>query len=301
VTIEPKRIIAVVGATGAQGGGVVRALQEQGEFRVRALTRNPENALGLADEVVAADLTQPKTLTAAFAGAYGVFVNTNSFGGPDVDEIAQGTAAVEAALEANLEHFIWSTLPNVAEISADAFDVPHFSNKAKVDDVVEKAGFRWVTFVEPPFYYQNLTGPMYVPQPGADGIPTLSQPMSPDARAIHMGDITELGNLVAGAFMQPEEVGQGQHLSLAGDLLSWNDIISTLNSQGHNLAYSQMPEDVWNETSPQCARSQRNGQVLRSAHLLWSGCGQEDLAGQRNINEAVHRLRHMGQGEHARL
>ncbi len=153
-------------------------------------------------------------------------------------------------MAANVEHFIWSTLPNVAEISGDAFDVPHFTNKARVDGVVEKAGFKWVTFVEPPFYYQNLTGPMYVPQPGADGIPTLSQPMSPDARAIHMGDITELGDLVAGAFMHPEEKGQGQHLSLAGDLLSWNDIVSTLNSQGHNLAYTQVPEDVWNETSP---------------------------------------------------
>ena len=117
--LEPIRIIAVVGATGAQGGGVVRALQEQGKFTVRALTRNPENAAGLADAVVAADLIRPETLTAAFAGAYGVFVNTNSFGGPDVDEIAQGTAAVEAALEANVEHFIWSTLPSVAEINLD--------------------------------------------------------------------------------------------------------------------------------------------------------------------------------------
>ena len=58
MTLDPKRIIAVVGATGAQGGVVVRALQEQGEFRVRALTRNPENAVGLADEVAAADLTR---------------------------------------------------------------------------------------------------------------------------------------------------------------------------------------------------------------------------------------------------
>lgn len=94
MTPEHKRVIAVLGATGAQGGRVVRAIQEQGDFRVRALTRNPENAAGLADEVVAADLTQPETLTAAFAGAYGVFANTNSFAGSDVDEIARGTAAV---------------------------------------------------------------------------------------------------------------------------------------------------------------------------------------------------------------
>jgi uncharacterized protein YbjT (DUF2867 family) len=240
---ESVRTIAVVGATGAQGGGVVQALQERGSFRVRALTRNPDKARGLADEVVAADLTQPETLKAAFESAYGVFANTNSFAGPDVDEVAQGTAAVEAAKAAGVEHYIWSTLPNVAEISAGAFTVPHFTNKAKVDKIVEDAGFKWITFVEPPFYYQNLTSPMYEPQPGPDGTPTWSQPMKPDARGIHMGDITELGNVVAGAFEQPHTTGQGQHLSLAGDLMSWDKIVATLNAQGHNLAYSQTSDD----------------------------------------------------------
>ncbi len=245
MTQESKKIIAVLGATGAQGGGVVSALQHQGSFKVRALTRDPEGAAGLADEVVAADLTRPETLSAAFDGAYGVFANTNSFAGPDVDEVAQGTAAVQAAKAAGVEHFVWSTLPDVAEISGGAFNVAHFTNKAKVDRVVENAGFRWFTFVEPPFYYQNLTGPLYGPQPGPDGTPTWSQPMKADERGIHMGDITELGNVVSGAFEHPDDVGHGQHLSLAGDLMSWNDIVATLKSQGHNLAYSQVPDDPW--------------------------------------------------------
>ena len=245
MTTEPEKTIAVLGATGAQGGGVVRALQQQGKFRVRGLTRDPDKAGGLADETVVADLTQPETLSAAFDGAYGVFANTNSFAGPDVDEVAQGTAAVEAAKAAGVEHFVWSTLPDVAEISGGAFDVAHFADKAAVDKVVEDAGFRWFTFVEPPFYYQNLTGPLYVPQPGPDGTPTWSQPMKPDARGIHMGDITELGNVVSGAFQHPDEVGHGQHLSLAGDLMSWDDIVAVLRSQGHNLAYSQVSDDPW--------------------------------------------------------
>ena len=240
---EAVKTIAVIGSTGAQGGGVVRVLQERGNFTVRALTRDADNAQGLANEVVAADLTQPETLNSAFDGAYGVFANTNSWAGPDVDEVAQGTAAVEAARAAGVEHYIWSTLPNVAEISRDAFNVAHFTNKAKVNKVVEKAGFKWFTFVEPPFYYQNLTGPLYVAQPGPDGVPTWSQPMKPDARGIHMGDITELGNVVAGAFERPDDVGQGQHLSLAGDLMSWNDVVETLRNQGHNLAYSQVQDD----------------------------------------------------------
>ena len=243
MTSPSTKIIAVIGATGAQGGGVVRALRERGEFRVRALTRNPGKAEGLADEVVAADLNRPETLTAALDGAYGVFANTNSFAGPDVDEVAQGRAAVEAAQAAGVEHYIWSTLPNVDEISNHKFKVAHFTNKATVDKAVETAGFRWFTFVEPPFYYQNLISPMYEPQPGPDGTPTWSVPMKPDARGIHLGDISELGNVVAGAFEQPGTVGDGKHLSLAGDLMSWDDIVATLNSQGHNLAYAQTEDD----------------------------------------------------------
>ena len=240
-----ERTIAVIGATGAQGGGVVRALLERGQFRVRALTRNPDGAAGLADEVVAADLNRLETLGPAFEGVYGVFANTNSFAAPDTDEVAQGTAAVEAAKSAGVEHYIWSTLPNVAEIGGGEYTVPHFTDKARVNPVVENARFRSFSFVEPPFYYQNLDSPMYPTPPGLDGTPTWSVPMKADARGIHMGDITELGNVVAGAFEQPDAVGAGQYLSLAGDLLSWNDIVATLNSQGHDLAFSETSEDPW--------------------------------------------------------
>ncbi len=243
--METIKTIAVIGATGAQGGGVVRALQERGEFKVRALTRNPDGAKGLAEEVVAADLTKPESLGRALEGVYGVFANTNSFGSSDTDEVAQGTAAVDAAKAAGAKHYIWSTLPNVEEISEGKFNVSHFSNKAKVNETVRNAGFRYFTFVEPPFYFQNLNSPIYPTPPGPDGTPTWSVPMRPDARGIHMGDITELGNVVAGAFEQPSTVGDGRYLSLSGDLMSWDDIVATLVSQGHDLAYSQATEDPW--------------------------------------------------------
>ena len=68
-----RKVIAVIGATGRQGGGVVRALQANGQFKVRALTRNPGKHRELADEVVEADLDRPETLKAAFEGAHGVF------------------------------------------------------------------------------------------------------------------------------------------------------------------------------------------------------------------------------------
>jgi len=239
------KTIAVVGATGAQGSGVVRALQRRGEFKVRALTRNPERAAGLADEVVAADLNRPETLSEAFEGAYGVFVNTNSFAAPDTDEIAQATAAIEAAKAVDVEHYVWSTLPDVETISGGRYHVPHFANKAAVNPVVAGAGFAHHTFVEPPFYYQNLISPMYPTHPGSDGTPTWSAPMRGDVRGIHVGDIGELGNVVAGAFEAPDLVGDGRYLALAGDLVSWNDLVATLSAQGHELAYVMTAEDPW--------------------------------------------------------
>ena len=108
---DDRKVIAVFGATGQQGGGVVRALQADGRFKVRALTRHPDKHPGLGDEVVEADLDRPETLKAAFAGAYGVFLVTN-FWEPGTDELKQATAAVRAAREAGIKHFIWSTLPS---------------------------------------------------------------------------------------------------------------------------------------------------------------------------------------------
>src|SRR5476651_735712 len=100
-----RKLIAVIGATGQQGGAVVRALQAQGQFRVRALTRNPAKHRGLADEVFEADLSRPESLKPAFQGAHGVFVVT-SFWEAGANELEQATAAVRAAKGAGVKHFI---------------------------------------------------------------------------------------------------------------------------------------------------------------------------------------------------
>jgi uncharacterized protein YbjT (DUF2867 family) len=88
--LSAKKLIAVIGATGHQGGGVVRALQASGQFRVRALTRNPDRQRGLADEVAAADLNRPETLGAAFEGAHGVLAVPNFWEKGGASEVAQG-------------------------------------------------------------------------------------------------------------------------------------------------------------------------------------------------------------------
>jgi len=238
-----KKLIAVVGASGQQGGAVVRALQANGQFKVRALTRNPDKHSQLADEVVAADLNRPETLQAAFAGAYGVFLVTNAWEAGRA-ESTQALAAVSAAKDAGVRHFIWSTLPNVEAISGGAIAVPHFTDKAKVERIVREAGFAYHTFVIAPFYYQNLLGAM-TPQKQPDGTTGWTLPLNPERRVIHMGDITEIGRIVAGAFAQPDLAGHGEHLPLVGDFLSFNEIIATLNRQGHKFSFKQVPREVF--------------------------------------------------------
>ena len=238
-----KKLIAVIGATGQQGGGVLRALQARGQFKVRALTRNPDKHRELAEEVVEADFYKTETLKAAFEGAHGVFLVTN-FREAGSRELKQATAAIRAAKDAGVKHLVWSTLPDVQAIGGGKFNVPHFTGKAKIDQLVKAGGFEAYTFVIAPFYYQNLTG-VFGPQKQADGSMGWALPLDPTPRVIHMGDINELGNIVAGVFAHRDKVGRGQYLPLVGDFMSFNKIVETLNRQGHKFSYRQVPKEIF--------------------------------------------------------
>jgi len=188
-------------------------------------------------------LNRPETLGAAFKGAHGVFLVTN-FLEKGTDEVNQATAAVRAAKEAGVKQFVWSTLPDVEALSRGKLHVPHFTGKAKVDRVVKEAGFPNHTFVIAPFYYQNLIG-VLAPQKQTDESVGWALPLDPTVRSIHMGDITELGDIVAGAFAHPDQAGHGEYLPLVGDFMSFNEIIDTLKRQGHNFSFNQVPKEVF--------------------------------------------------------
>ena len=237
-------MIAVVGATGLQGKGVVNALKQNGSFKVRAITRNPDKYDGNADEVVLGDLSNIGSLSNAFKSAYGVFVVTNFWEG--ANELEQGKIAIEAAKKANVAHFIWSTLPNVEAISKGKFEVPHFTGKAKVDELVKTAGFTYYTFVQPSFYFQNLTGQLGA-QKQQDGTFGWALPVDPAKKVIHMADINDLGKVVAGAFLNPEKVGKGIYLSLAAGCYSFNDILSAFKANGKEYSFTHIPGEVFSK------------------------------------------------------
>lgn len=241
------KTIAVIGATGSQGKGVVNALVKTGAFKVRAITRNPDKYAGEAHEVVQGDLRDLASLTQAFQNAYGVFVVTNFWEG--ADELAQGKLAVQAAKDAGVQHFIWSTLPNVEQISKGKFHVPHFTLKAQVDEAVKNAGFKHYTFVQAPFYFQNLGGVMSA-QPQQDGSIGWTLPIDPAKKVIHMADINDLGKVVAGAFLHPDKVGNGSYLSLAAELNSYNDVLNTFKANGKDYTFNQVPAEVFSSFFP---------------------------------------------------
>jgi hypothetical protein len=172
--------------------------------------------------------------------------------GTGPDELKQATAAVRAAKDAGVKQLIWSTLPEVEAISGGKLDVPHFTGKAKVDRIVKESGFPYHTFVIAPFFYQNLAGAL-APQQQEDGTMGWALPVDPTVRGIHMGDITELGNIVAGAFAHPDKAGNGEYLPLVGDFMSFNEIIDTLNRQGHKFSFKQVPTEVFATLFPGAA------------------------------------------------
>jgi uncharacterized protein YbjT (DUF2867 family) len=266
-----KKLIAAIGATGQQGGAVVRALQAAGQFTVRALTRHPDKHRDLADEVVEADLNRPDTLQPAFAGAHGVFLVTDSWLRGN-DEFTQGTSAVRAAKAAGVKHFVWSTLPDVEAISGGRFHVPHFTGKAKVDPVVTEAEFANHTFVMAPFFYQNLAGAM-APQQQADGSVGWALPLDPSVRCIHMGDIRELGAIVAGAFEHPDQAGHGEYLPLVGDFMSFNEIVDVLNRQGHKFSFTEVPAEVYATLFPGAAEIAATFRYFEAHTYLGSSSG----------------------------
>lgn len=250
-----KKIVTVLGSTGAQGGGVVRALLDQQDWQVRAVTRNVrcQAALHLAElgcEIAEADLNSPLTLFEALQGSFGLFAVTNFWDRDTrMSEFKQGKNLVRAAKDAGIQHFIWSTLPDYEALSGGKYKVPHFTSKARVDNEVKMAGFRYHTFVEAPFYFQNFLT-LHAPKKIPDGRELWRYPADKDKCRFACGDIKELGKVVAAALNQPDKVGNGQYLALASDYLCWQELVDILNARGHKLDYEQVCAEEYDSFFP---------------------------------------------------
>jgi len=188
------KIIAVVGATGAQGGGLVRSIlaDRDGPYAVRAITRDPgsDAARALADagaEVVAADLTDPASVRRAFEGAYGAYCVTFFWAHMSPErEHEEARTMANAARDASLEHVVWSTLedsrrfiplddPRMPTLMG-RYKVPHFDAKGEADQLFRDAGVP-TTFLLTSFYWDNLIHFGMAPRRAADGVLEFALPM----------------------------------------------------------------------------------------------------------------------------
>jgi len=255
--MSDEKVIAVLGATGAQGGGLARAILDDpdGGFTVRALTRNPDSEAAKAlrergAEVVAADLDDEASLVAAFAGAHGVFGVTNYWEVFSVErEQAQAANIARASVRAGVRHVIWSTLEDTRKwISldddrmptlAEQYKVPHFDSKGEADGSFAEAGAP-TTYLATAFFWENL---FQMLQPGEDGVLDLAVPMG-DARLPGIA-AKDVGLTAYGVFKRGDEL-IGSRVGIAGEHLRLAEMAATLSEVlGQEVRYVDVPPDVF--------------------------------------------------------
>lgn len=258
--MSQKKVIAVVGATGAQGGGLVRAIatDRDGPFIARAITRKPESekARSLAElgvEVVAGDADDPPSLDRAFAGAYGAFCVTNFWEHFSAErEGAQAGAMARASRKAGVQHVIWSTLEDTRKwVPLDdgrlptlqgKYKVPHFDSKGSVDRVFAEEAAP-TTYLLAAFYWENFIYFGMGPRKGPDGDLVLSLPLGGvKLPGIAAGDI---GKCAYGLFRRGTGT-VGQRFGIAGEVLSGPEMAAKMGrALGRKVSFSDVPFDVY--------------------------------------------------------
>jgi len=252
-----KKIISVVGATGAQGGSVVDYLLQSGEFHVRGITRDvkSEAAQALAKkgvEVVAGNVLEPETIKKAIAGSYGFYALTDFWNKDQMGKEEQiGKSLVDVAKEAKITHFMWASLADCATESKGKYQVAHFTDKAKVEQYARKAGFPYHTYVAAPFYYQNWGNFFFVkPFKQEDGSLSFSLPV-PETTYFSMGDISEFGSNVLAAFRNPKGWGNGDYIAVIGEHAPLGEIFKVLGAHlGKKVTLQQVSKEAYFKAFP---------------------------------------------------
>jgi uncharacterized protein YbjT (DUF2867 family) len=240
-----QKVILVTGATGAQGGSVARHLLKGGEFRVRALTRNPESAKAAAlrqagAEVVKGDLGDFRSVRAAVEGCDGVFGVTNYWEHFD-QEYQHGKNLVDAVKGAEVEHFVFSGLPHVKALTSGALEVPHFDRKGEIEEYARQVR-PGSTFVHVAFYYDNFLASFPLKDQGNGtygfGFPQGDTPLAGVA-------VDDIGGVVAAIFARPLQF-RDKTVGIVGDDLPPAKLAEIMTRVlGKKVVYSYVPREVF--------------------------------------------------------
>jgi uncharacterized protein YbjT (DUF2867 family) len=299
--VADKKTIAVAGATGAQGGGLVRAIlsDPSGGFAARALTRNvsSEKAKELAKlgaEVVEANLEDLESLKRAFKGAYGAYCVTFFWEhfSPE-KEFSQASNMAHAAKHAGLKHVIWSTFEDTRKWVplSDArmptlmgkYKVPHFDAKAEADRVFKELGLP-VTFLLTSFYWDNLIHFGMGPKKGPDGRLAFTLPMG-DKKLPGMAS-EDIGKCAYGIFKKGREF-IGKTVGIAGEHLTGAQMAAALaKALGKEVRFNDVPPDVYRSFGFPGAQDLGNMfQFKRDFQQDY--CGVRNVAASRSLNPAL--------------
>jgi len=254
------KTIVVVGATGAQGGGLVRAIQadSSGEFRARAITRNinSEKAKALealGAELVPADVSDESSLRRAFDGAYGAYCVTFFWDHFSPErEFAEAGAMARAAKYAGLKHVIWSTLEDTRRwVPLDddrmptlmgKYKVPHFDAKGAADRLFTDAGVP-TTFLLTSFYWENFIYFGLGPKPGPDGRLALTVPMGD--KKLPCIATEDIGRCAYGIFRRGNEY-VNRTVGIAGEHLTFTEMAAAMSrALGQEIVYNAVPPEVF--------------------------------------------------------
>lgn len=255
-----KKIIAILGATGAQGGGLADAIlsDENSEFAVRAITRNAssDTAKELASkgaEVVQADVDNPDSLKSAFEGAYGVYAVTFFWEhfSPE-KEMAHAKTIADAAKEAGVKHVVWSTLEDTRKwipleddrmpTLGEKYKVPHFDAKGESNKFFEEAGVP-TTYLYTTFYWDNLIYFGMGPKKGEDGKYAITFPMD-DKRLSGIAS-EDIGKCAYGVFKSGDKY-INKSVGIAGEHLTGKQMADSLSKAlGVEVNYNSIPPEVF--------------------------------------------------------
>ncbi len=255
-----KKIITIFGATGAQGGGLVRAIlsDPNSDFTARAVTRDPESdkAKALAEmgaEVVKGDLNDDASVHKALEGAYGAYFVTFFWAhfSPE-QEKAEAALFAKAAKEAGIQHAIWSTLEDSRELIPldddrmptlmEKYKVPHFDAKGESDQFFIDAGVP-TTFLHASFYWDNFLHFGMGPKKGEDGKLALTLPIG-DAKMAGIA-AEDIGKCAYGIFKRGKEY-IGKRVGLAGEHLSGVSMAKEFSKAlGEEVTYNKIPAAVF--------------------------------------------------------
>jgi uncharacterized protein YbjT (DUF2867 family) len=296
-----KKIIAVVGATGAQGGGLARAIlyDPSHQFTARVLTRDPNSDKAkefarLGAEVVAADVDDAESLKRAFQGAYGAYCVTffwNHFS-PD-KELANAAAMADAAKHAAVQHVIWSTLEDTRRwvpLSDNRMPtlmgkckVPHFDAKGEADHLFTDRALP-TTFLLTSFYWDNFIYFGMGPKKGPDGKLAITLPMG-DKKLPGIA-AEDIGRCALGIFKRGQEF-IGKTVGIAGEHLTGAQMAAAFSKAlGKEVVYNSGPPEVFRSFGFPGAEDLGNMfQFKRDFEEYF--CGARNLAFSRSLNPAL--------------